>query len=229
MIEIADNLWVFDGEAVPFFTLPYTTRMTIVRLSDGGLWVHSPIKLTADIQQKVDKLGRVKYLIAPNHLHHLFLKDWQGAYPQAESFGTKEVQKKRQDIKFDGLFSSEGEVPWEEEIGQVLFTGSAAMEECVFFHKASHTLIVTDLIENFDPKSFPPFKRLIARFSGILAPNGKMPIDWRLSFMFHKKEAREHIKYILNWHPQTIVMAHGLIIKKEAESFLKQSFNWLNL
>lgn len=229
MNNIAENIWTFDGEAVPFFTLPYSTRMTVIRLSCGALWVHSPIRLCSELQNQVDALGIVKYLIAPNQLHHLFLKDWQQSYPSAQIFGTNGVQHKRQDISFDALFSPELQTPWSKDIEQLLFTGSRIMEECVFFHKSSKTLIVTDLIENFSPESFSPLKRFLARGVGILAPNGKMPLDWRLSFIFSKQEARAHIEKILGWHPRIIIMAHGLIVNSEADLFLRKSFNWLNL
>ncbi|GAK88043.1 hypothetical protein JCM19238_5653 [Vibrio ponticus] len=72
----------------------------------------------------------------------------------------------------------------------MLFTGSAVMQESVFFHQASRTLIVTDLIENFAPQHFSPLQRNIAKVVGILAPNGKMPLDWRLTFQFNKAEAK---------------------------------------
>ena len=49
MTEIGENIWIFEGAAVPFFTLPYTTRMTVVRLSDDELWIHSPIALTDEL------------------------------------------------------------------------------------------------------------------------------------------------------------------------------------
>lgn len=68
--------------------------MTVVRLSSGDLWVHSPIKLSESIAEQIDSLGSVKYLIAPNHLHHLFLSEWIAAYPNAEVLGTSEVIKK---------------------------------------------------------------------------------------------------------------------------------------
>lgn len=229
MKKIAENIWIFDGGSVPFYTLPYSTRMTVVRLSCGALWVHSPIKLEDELQKQVDDLGPIRYLIAPNKFHHLFLKDWQQRYPDAQVFGTKEVQDKRKDIAFNGVFTPQFESPWIKEIEQVLFTGSRGMEECIFFHKPSHTLIVTDLIENFSPESFSPFKRLLAKRAGILAPDGKMPLDWRLSFLFSKSEARAHMEKILSWQPQTIIMAHGLVVISEAESFLRRSFSWLNL
>jgi hypothetical protein len=59
MQSIAENIWVFDGDAVSFFTLPFTTRMTIIRLSTGDLWVHSPIKLNEEVKSQIAKLGVV--------------------------------------------------------------------------------------------------------------------------------------------------------------------------
>ncbi|MFC0119458.1 DUF4336 domain-containing protein [Pseudoalteromonas xiamenensis] len=227
MKSIGEHIWIVDGSTVQFFTMPFTTRMTIVKLSNGDLWIHSPIELNPQLKQQVDSLGAVRYLIAPNHLHHLFMKQWQDAYPEALSFGTEEVLKKRSDLSFTGPLEKLTETPWAKEIDSHLFTGSPAMEECVFFHKPSQTLIVTDLIENFSPKAFGSFKRFMASLVGVLAPHGKMPLDWRLTFTFHKKEAKKHIEHIIAWQPMTIVMAHGVIITENAVDFLMESFDWL--
>ncbi|MBY4678978.1 DUF4336 domain-containing protein [Marinobacterium arenosum] len=229
MNRVGENIWTFDGGTVPFFSLPYSTRMTVVRLASGALWVHSPIKLDDALKVQVDALGEVKYLIAPNSLHHLFVDAWQQSYPDAQTFGTAGVQKKRQDLKFDGLLTSADDYPWNDEIGQLLFTGSPAMEECVFFHRPTRTLIVTDLVENFAPQAFKQWQRVIAKAVGVLAPNGKMPLDWRLSFMFGKTAARAHLETILAWQPARIIMAHGLIVEEDAVGFLRRSFSWLDL
>lgn len=227
MKELGSGIWIFEGGVVSFFAMPYSTRMTVVRLSTGQLWIHSPIALTPALRLEIDALGDVAYLVAPNALHHLFLGDWQQVYPRAKSYGTEEVIQKRQDLRFDGELNAADHYPWGEEIEQVLFTGSKAMEECVFFHKASGTLVVTDLVENFSPNVFKPWQRVLARGVGILAPNGKMPVDWRLSFMFGKKEARGHLQHILGWCPKTVVMAHGEVIENDGVDFLKKSFDWL--
>ena len=227
MRSISENIWIFDGEAVPFLTLPFTTRMTIIRLSTGELWVHSPIKLNEEVQTQVNKLGVVKYIIAPNHLHHLFLADWKLFYPDATCYGTDEVIKKRADIKFDHSLNQEQSWAWSSDVDQVLFTGSPLMEECVFFHKSSGSLIVTDLIENFPGDNFNCCQRVVAKGVGILAPNGKMPLDWRISFMFSKSKARTHLSVIYGWQPEVVIMSHGLIVDQDAEAFLKRSFNWL--
>ena len=101
MEKLATDIWIFDGEAVTFFFLPFTTRMTVIKLANGDLWVHSPIHLSDALKSQIDQLGLVKYLIAPNHLHHLFLPQWIAAYPDAKTYGTSEVIKKRNDISFD--------------------------------------------------------------------------------------------------------------------------------
>ncbi|MEI6896301.1 MAG: DUF4336 domain-containing protein [Psychromonas sp.] len=227
MRNIAENIWIFDGKAVQFLTLPFTTRMTVIRLSTGELWVHSPIKLNEIIQTQIEQLGTVKYLIAPNHLHHLFLADWKLIYPDAICYGTDEVIKKRLDIRFEHSLNQGIDWPWSKDLEQVLFTGSPLMEECVFFHKRSTTLIVTDLVENFTGDDFSCCQRFIAKGVGILAPNGKMPLDWRLSFMFSKPQARTHLSVIYDWQPKVVIMSHGVIVEQDAEAFLKRSFSWL--
>ncbi|ENM8379942.1 DUF4336 domain-containing protein [Vibrio alginolyticus] len=226
MKKLAHEIWIFDGDPVQFLGLPYTTRMTIVRLSDGGLWIHSPIKLSNSIREQINNLGQVKYLIAPNHLHHLFLSEWVFAYPSAEVYGTDEVIKKCRDIHFHAALN-QGDNAWNSEIEQELFSGSPLMEECVFYHRLSKTLIVTDLVENFSGQNFNYWQRFVAKGAGILAPNGKMPLDWRLSFMFSKQEARKHLNKLLSWKPNILVMAHGEIVLDNADEFLQRSFKWL--
>ncbi|GAA5644991.1 MULTISPECIES: DUF4336 domain-containing protein [Vibrio] len=229
MEALGKDIWIVEGGTVPFFSLPYSTRMTVIRLQDGRLWIHSPIKLTLSLKAQIEALGEVAYLIGPNHLHHLFIEDWQRAYPLAQTYATAELKNKREDLFFNGVLESSSAMPWSSEIRQLLFTGSRAMQECVFYHPESGVLIVTDLIENFNPTVFKPWQRAIARGVGILAPNGKMPLDWRMSFMFSKPQAREHLATILEWQPRMIVMAHGEIIRQQAEGFLHRSFSWLDL
>lgn len=227
MEKLTHEIWIFDGEPVQFLGLPYSTRMTVVRLSSGGLWVHSPIKLSASIARQVNSLGCVKYLIAPNHLHHLFLSEWVSAYPDAEAYGTNEMIKKRRDIFFHTSLNYPSSYVWEPDIEQELFSGSPLMEECVFYHSSSSTLIVTDLVENFSGQDFNYWQRVVAKGVGILTPNGKMPLDWRLSFIFGKADARKHLNRLLSWNPKILVMAHGEIVHENADKFLQQSFKWL--
>jgi Domain of unknown function (DUF4336) len=78
--RLDEGLW---GATAPLSLagLRIGTRMTVVRLSGGGLWIHSPIPLTPELQTAVDTLGPVAHVVAPNLYHHLFAGQWQAAYP----------------------------------------------------------------------------------------------------------------------------------------------------
>lgn len=170
--NIAPNIWIVEGDVVSFFGLPYSTRMTIIRLADGTLWLHSPTKISDALLQQIAALGEVKYLVAPNKIHHLFLNEWLKAFPLASCYAPPGLVKKRTDINFDHELTMAPELEWANQINQTFFNGSPAMQEVVFYHVSSKTLILTDLIENFTPASFNWWQRIVAGITGILAPNG---------------------------------------------------------
>ncbi|MCG7533933.1 DUF4336 domain-containing protein [Pseudoalteromonas sp. OOF1S-7] len=101
------------------------------------------------------------------------------------------------------------------------------MEEAVFYHPQSRTILVTDLIDNFDPDSLNTFRRFFAKGEGVVAPEGQTPLDWRLSFIFHHDTARAHLAVMLDRAPKHLVMSLGLIIEENAVAFLHHAFEWL--
>jgi len=69
------DIWTADGPAVTaFLGFHYPTRMAVIRLTDGGLFVWSPTALSDDLRVSVNAIGEVRYLVAPNSLHHVFLE-----------------------------------------------------------------------------------------------------------------------------------------------------------
>ena len=44
---VAPGIWIIDGPVIHMaaagLRMPFSTRMTVVMLRDGGLWCHSPI------------------------------------------------------------------------------------------------------------------------------------------------------------------------------------------
>ena len=193
MIEphrLSQDLWTIDGPVVRWF-LPFPTRMTIARLAGGGLFVHSPIALTADVRRAVEALG------------------------------------KRADLRFDGELGDRPEPAWAPVIDQLVFRGSRALDEVVFFHRLSRTVVFGDLVENFDPRTLSRLHRCVARFGGVLAPNGGTPLDYRLSFLRHRALAREAWRRIEAWAPQRVVMCHGMVVEREAMAFLESAFAWV--
>jgi hypothetical protein len=226
--RIGDEIWTYEGSEVDFYGFPYPTRMTVVRLRDGDLWLHSPEKLNEQLKHELATLGTVRYLISPNKLHHLFLREWIAAYPKALTYSAPGLAKKRADIEFDAELSEYPVNEWLLEIDQTVFQGSPAMEEVVFYHKLSRTLVLTDLIENFDPKTLNWWQRGLARFAGILHPHGKTPLDWRLTFQFGSKaKARCSLGRIMDWDVENVILSHGKCVFGYGGEFVRESFSWL--
>lgn len=225
--EIDRHIWIYEGSTVNFYGLPYSTRMTVIKLSNGNLWIHSPEKLNEELKEELGTLGKVEHLIFPNKLHHLFLPEWLAAYPDAKCYASPGLIAKRQDIEFTKELSNIPEKEWVDEIEQTVFKGSPLLEEVVFFHIKSKTLILTDLIENFNSAVFNWWQKPIAWLAGILSPNGKTPLDWRMSFLFGKAKARVALDIMLAWKPKNIIISHGECIFENGFEFLIRSFKWV--
>jgi len=228
LTPVGEGLWIRDGSVVRFLGMPFTTRMSVVRLSDGGLWIHSPERLDDTLRDELAALGPVRHLISPNKLHHLFLQPWLEAWPDALSHAAPGLEAKRPDLRFDRRLGDEADPAWAGLIDQRVFRGSRVMEEVVFFHRPSRTLVLTDLIENFPAAGLNRWQRLLARLVGILAPHGRTPVDWRLTFTpAGRREARRCLEVMRGWAPENIIVSHGECILGGGAVFLERSFRWL--
>ncbi|MEM9275071.1 MAG: DUF4336 domain-containing protein [Cyanobacteria bacterium P01_F01_bin.143] len=226
LIKVEEDLWILEGDRVKMLSIPFTTRMTIVRLRDNRLWLHSPIALTTERLTKISELGKVAHIIAPNKLHHLFVGEWISKYPNAKLWGAQGLPEKRQDLKFDGVLNDSAEPEWNNEIDQLYFQGSNMLPEMVFLHRQSKTLIITDLIQNHDPVIENWFWKFIKKVNGILSPNGGVPKDLRMTIR-DKEKARKSLQKMLSWDFDRLIISHGLCIEKNAKKYVLDSFSWL--
>jgi hypothetical protein len=226
---VRESLWVADGEIVHFFGAPYPTRSVIARLRNGDLWVWSPIKLTADLRADVDRLGPVRHLVSPNKLHHLYLREWKAAYPAASLWGPQSTIRKCSDLSFREALKDNPPSEWLDDIDQAWFRGSFAMDEIVFFHRPSATVMVADLIQTFSDQFLRQhwgWWRLLARLDGLTQDQACAPREWRLSFI-NRAPARRARDKVLSWNCQRVIVAHGVWQRAEGNAFLAKSFRWL--
>jgi len=228
--EVGPELWIAEGDCVSFYGFPYPTRSVIARLADGGLWVWSPIALAPDLKRAVDALGPVRHLVSPNKIHHLYLQDWAEAYPGAKLWGPASTAAKRSDINFQPPLTDKAPPDWADEIEQIHVTGSPAMDEVVFFHRPSRTLILADLSENFS-KAFLKaewggWKAWVAGLWGIVEGKGYAPLEWRLSFLnrAHLKRAKSRM---LELDPKAVIMAHGEWQRDNGRDYVQRAFKWV--
>jgi hypothetical protein len=226
LIEIDRDIWIAEGPSVSFFGFPYPTRMTLVRLSDGGLWLCSPIELSDALADEVERLGPVRHLVSPNKIHHLFLGQWAQAWPEAELWASPGLARRRRDLSFDGELGDAAEPAWESDIDQLVFRGSFFMEEVVFFHRASRSAILTDLVQKFDPATLHGWRGLLMRLDGLVGPEGSTPREWRLTF-WNRRAAREALRKALGWNPQRLIIAHGRCVGENGREALARAFSWI--
>lgn len=232
---VAENIWIVDGPVVRMAMygthLPFPTRMTLVRLSNGDVWCHSPTDLTADLQRQIDQIGSVKHLISPNKIHYAHIASWAAAYPEAIAWASPGVRERAATqnipVNFQADLGNEPSPDWAIDLDQHVFRGSRFMDEVVFFHRVSSTLILTDLIENFELNKVPWQYRWLVRLAGNAEPDGKIPLDLRLTFSGNKAQARDCFQQLLAWNPQRIILAHGRWYEQNGTAELQRAFRWL--
>jgi hypothetical protein len=229
---VAASIWIVDGSIIRFgagpFRAPFTTRMTVIRLNDGGLWVHSPVDAGEALFAAVEALGPVRFLIAPNPIHYWWIPQWKARFPEAE-FHAVETLKARAKRALPDFRAFSGDAPtrWSGTIDQLLVE-DGWFREAVFFHKKSRTLILADLIENFELSHVHGrFLRLLLRLGGVLDPDGKMPRDMRFAFRRHREGLKRAVEHMLAWNPERIILAHGRWYDRDGVAELKRAFRWL--
>jgi hypothetical protein len=231
---VADDLWIVDGPVIrfglPWPKLPFPTRMTVIRLGSGELFVHSPTPLTPSLRAEIERQGRVRFIIGPNRIHYWWIPEWKAAFPDAEVYLAPRIREQAgRHIDFEGhALTATGGYPWDAEIATLPIVGGY-MTEIEFFHRSSRTLILTDLIENFEPEKIGKvFLRILTWIGGVTPPHGGMPRDMRLSFTWrHKRELRAAVETMLAWSPERIVIAHGRWHPTNGTEELRQAFAWL--
>lgn len=198
----------------------------MVRLSDGNLWVWSPVALTEDLASAVENVGPVHFIVSPNKIHHLFLAEWSERWPQAKIFAPPGLPRRKPELRFDAELGDEPDPSWAADIDQVIFRGSFAMEEVVFFHRASRAAIFCDLIQRHERDKFSGWKGTLMRLDSLVGENGSTPREWRASFIRRGKawSAREKV---LGWKPVKLLIAHGKCAQTDATKIIDSALSWM--
>lgn len=219
---IADGLWV-EARRLRFAGVEMGTRMTVGRLADGGLFVHSPVSLGGGTREAVDALGPVKAVVAPSRFHHLYVGEWIQAYPDAVVCACPGLERKRRDVRWHRVLGDGPEEEWRGEIEQVFFGARSLENEVVFFHRPSRTLICADII--FNLADHPSrLTRVVAHLIGNREPG---PTLLERVLIRDRAAAREQVDRMLAWNPNRIVLAHGDIVENGGHEVLRRAYAWL--
>jgi hypothetical protein len=129
-------------------------------------------------------------------------------------------------LKLDHDLTEASPPEWAADIEQVIVRG-AGFSEVDFFHRASRTLIMTDLVQNLETERLPLPLRVIARLNGVAAPNGRAPLYLRLAVRANKRDAAQAAEQLVRWHPERVIFSHGRWFDRDGADALRRSLDWL--
>jgi Domain of unknown function (DUF4336) len=218
---VPDQLWCAQ-QALKFGPITISTRMTVVRLTDGSLWIHSPISPSQSLVDSVHALGKVSFVVAPNKSHHLFFLDYLKAFPSALGFIAPGLAVKRPDLARFGTIPDKA--PWSADLQGYFIKGLPIIDETVWFHSRTGSLIVTDLLFCFS-RSHRGFAALISQLLGVRGTLG-MSRTMRLAIK-NKMLFTESVRPLLSLPVQRVILAHDQVIEEDAARKLRQAFAWL--
>ena len=221
LTPFAADIWT-DTRRAKFFGVETGTRMTVVRLEAGGLFVCSPVPLDAATRREVDALGEVRAVVAPSIFHHLSVGEWMAAYPKAVFAACPGLEWNRADLAFTSILGDVPHAVWAGDLAQVYFS-SRRENEVVFFHYRTHTLICCDALLNLSVHDLTS-TRLVARLMGNRAPG----VGYLERFMIRDRAlARRQVDRILAWDIDAIVLAHGGLVASGGREVVRHAYDWL--
>lgn len=211
----------------------------------------SPVALTEGAKAKVAEMGgQVRYIVALDYEHHIFMSEWAKAYPEAKLVGMEglpEKRKKANDEKignedFAVVFKKEGkrdlridpefDVDFEYE-----YVDGHGNLELVFLYKPDKVLIEADLLFNLPakeqyskvPESEKKEGTIAKMFSGVQSPNGDPTWMRRLTWYLIAKDRpsfNDSVQLIYKWDFDTLIPCHGDVVEGNAKELFHKVFLW---
>lgn len=217
MRQLGPGIWIHER---PFrlFGVEFGNRMTIVKMGDGTLLVHSPIALDDALQSEIERLGHLAFLITPNAFHGMFIEDWMKAFPDARHFtaGTEHTGKNKSEPLFD--LAVAGLSPTLEAMR---VEGIPKLQEYVFYHRPSRTLILTDLAFNIRT-DVSIWTKIFFSMNDAYGKFG--PTRLMRSMITDKVAFSASLNALMEWDFEHIVVSHGDVVEYDGKNILRGAF-----
>ncbi|MET4234498.1 short-subunit dehydrogenase [Bradyrhizobium sp. i1.4.4] len=230
LARVTDQIWIVDDKPINAAGLELPVRMVVVRLSNGDLVLHSPVRYSSDLRHQLERLGAIRYLLAPNIAHWMFLSEWQRELPQAKTFAARGLSARRQvraaGIRIDRELGDVTPEEWTADL-ETVAVDAPMFCEIELFDKRSRTLILTDLVQNLDPDHLSAPNELAANLLGISRPDGKAPVYLRLLLRLGGRSVRAAAERMVSLAPERVIFAHGDWFQIDGTERLRQSLRWV--
>lgn len=213
-----------DTAPVRFLGMRLTATMTVLRLSEGSLLLHSPISMTPERRAAVEGLGQVEHLYAPNLYHHLRIGEWSAAFPSARLHAPAGLARKRPDLRIDRVHHAAPEMAFTGVVDELGINGFR-LEESVLFYRPARTLVVADLVHNIGrPRHL--WTQVYTRTMGFY-DRVAMSRMIRWTGFSDRAAARRSIDELLALPFERLVVGHGEPLTTGGREALTAAYTWL--
>lgn len=218
MIEIErDRLWT-DYQPMRFLGVPIGRRCAVARSTAGELVVFSPLQATPETTAALRSLGRISAFVVPSLFHDRFYEDYFPLFPEAVFLANPAAMASHRAWPLQKLSA---DIPQLSGIRFVEMKGMPRLQEHVFLHEASRTLIVADAIFNLR-KSDGWSHRFALLAAGIKETPGLCRLFRTL--VRDRKALADSLETVLAWDFDRIVPGHGEVIETRAKDILAHAF-----
>lgn len=221
--RLAPDLWVVE-RPLRYHGLEIGARMTVLRFDGGDLLLHSPVAIDAELRRALDALGRVRYAVAPNRMHHLFIGEVSAAWPEVRLYAAPGLEAKRADVAWHAVLGDRAPAEWRGQLEHVFFGGFPQVAEVDFFHPPSRTLLLSDVAFHVGAES-PPLTRLAFRLLGAYGRLAPTLLERRQ--IRDRAAARASLERILAWDFDRVIVAHGGVLETGGRAALRLGYDWL--
>jgi hypothetical protein len=218
-----NQIWTRDYP-VKLAMCPFNARMSVIRLEDGRLMLHSPCDIDDGTAAAISRLGNVCYIVAPGSFHHMHVTSAQRAFPNAQTFICPGIERKVPSLQLDWILGPRSPAAWSDTIDQVLIRGAIFMWEVAMLHKPSKTLLLVDAIEYFTDRTEDVSWQLkvcwkLLRMWNKPKPAPEYQFGWK-----DKVAARASLERILEWDFDKIILSHGDNILANAKQTARRAW-----
>jgi len=218
--EFAPGIWTVTA---PFKIAgsQFGTRMTVIRVGASELILIAPCPIDEVLEAKIRELGSVAAVIAPNCFHYYYFLDALKRFPDAVAFLAEGVDEKIGGAPPNARsLTGEPDPLWKAELEQLAIAGAPQVNEIVFYHRASRTLVLTDFCFNFNP---PP-KGWTGVFLRIAGAYGKLAVSRLMrSMLKDRSKVRDAVDRILAWDFDRIIVTHGQNVGANAKRLFSEA------
>lgn len=227
LMELSDGLWV-EIEPTQVLGMPLSNTMSVVRLQDGTLLLHSLLPYTPERRAEVESLGKIAHLYTPSLFHGVRAHEWAAAFPEAKMHAHPALVEDHPGLRIDRDLCSDAHRvadPALEGVLEECFVKGFRLGETAVFHRPSRTLIVADLVHNVG-RPTQPWAWLYTRVMGFY---GRVGLSRALQFaaFSDRTAARRAIDQILEWPWDRLVVGHGQVIESNAKAAFTAAYQWL--